>query len=267
MFCDLFLLRNVEDPIISTKAEDDHIIYENCRTRDCPLFCRSSQWTSKIEQLRNIKGRDFEDVVVVDKNQDEVMEYCTKFQIGFAMNPKDTQMFEIYGYLVTYHSQKIFRNTDLIDIFGKKLDQTLSNTKIEPYRLQHVMPSASANEMFIGQMKFWENHRLVPHIDNKGKITGTYLMLNLYMIYKESTLITNDFQKITDQKKNIGENDFDIIMQNAGEEVLLLRKKSSSKGLIYLKSGRQYEVPLSILIDEFEKPLGKKMKPKPIFVY
>lgn len=67
------------------------------------------------------------------------------------MNPKDTQMFEIYGYLVNFSPDKDFRNTDLIDIFDKKLDETMSNTKIEPYRLQHIMPSASANEIFIGQ--------------------------------------------------------------------------------------------------------------------
>ena len=59
-------------------------------------------------------------------------------------------MFELSGYLVTYHSQKIFRNTDLIDIYDKKLDETVSNVKIEPYRLQHIMPSAAANESFIG---------------------------------------------------------------------------------------------------------------------
>lgn len=82
------------------------------------------------------------------------------------MNPKDTQMFEISGYLVNFCTKKMFRNTDLIDIFDLKLENTLSNTKIEPYRMQHIMPSASANESFIGQQKFWENHRLVPHINN-----------------------------------------------------------------------------------------------------
>ena len=147
-------------------------------------------------------------------------------------------MFELSGYLVTHHRKKIFRNTDLIDIFDKKLDQTLSNTKIELYRLQHVMPSASSNEMFIGQMKYWENHRLVPHIDNQGRITGTYLMLNLYMIYKENILITTDMKTIEEQKKNITEDDYEIIAENAGEEVLLLRMKTNTKALIYLNSGR-----------------------------
>ena len=48
-FCDLFLIRNAEDPILSKSGDDDYIIYENNRTRDCPLFCRSSPWTSKHE--------------------------------------------------------------------------------------------------------------------------------------------------------------------------------------------------------------------------
>ena len=214
-FCDLFLLRNVEDPITSMKLDDDRIVYENCRTRDCPLFSRSAPWTSFTEQLRSIPGRDFEDVVTAAAGE-EIQEYCTRFQIGFAMNPKDAQMFEIYGYLVNFCSKKIFRNTDLIDIFGKKLENTLSNTKIEPYRLQHILPSSSANECFIGQQKFWENHRLIPHISNQGLITGTYLMLNLYMIYKESTMITTDTAAIDAQRKNIEENCFDVIKQNAG---------------------------------------------------
>ena len=112
------------------------------------------------------------------------------------MNPKDTQMFEIYGYLVNFSPKKSFRNTDLIDIFDKKLEDTSSCTKIEPYRLQHILPSASANEMFIGQQKFWENHRLIPQISNDGLITGTTLMLNMYMIYKENVMITDDIEVI-----------------------------------------------------------------------
>lgn len=266
-FCDLFLLRNVEDPITSMSRDDDRIIYENCRTRDCPLFCRSAPWTSYTEQIRNIPGRDFEDVVVGTKDEEVLQEYCTRFQIGFAMNPKDTQMFEVYGYLVNYSPRQIFRNTDLIDIFDKKLANTLSNTKIEPYRLQHIMPSSSANEMFIGQQKFWENHRLIPAITNQGNITGTILMLNLYMIYKENVMITDDTELIESQKKNIGEEYFDVIMQNAGQEVLLLRTLSTVKALVYLQSGRQYEVPLCILVDEEEQTLSKNMKPSPMFVY
>lgn len=106
------------------------------------------------------------------------------------MNPKDTQMFEVYGFIVYLSEQKIFRNLDLIDIFGKKLNETVSNTKIEPYRLQHIMPSASANESFIGGQKYWENHRLIPQINNLGIISGTLFMLNTQMIYKEGTMIT-----------------------------------------------------------------------------
>lgn len=83
-------------------------------------------------------------------------------------------------------------------------------TKIEPYRMQHIMPSVSTNETFIGQQKYWENHRLVPIIDNQGIITGTHLMLNLYMIYKENTLIDHDEQKIVAEKKNLGDN-YEII--------------------------------------------------------
>lgn len=47
-FSDVFLLRNVEDPILK-KNDDDRIVYENCRTRDCPLFTRSAPWTSFTE--------------------------------------------------------------------------------------------------------------------------------------------------------------------------------------------------------------------------
>lgn len=79
---------------------------------------------------------------------------------------------------------------------------------------------------------------MIPIIDNKGKVSGTYLMLNLYMIYKENVMITDDLEEIRKQKKNIGEEFFDVIAENAGEEVLLLRTMSTTKGLIYLNSGR-----------------------------
>lgn len=92
-------------------------------------------------------------------------------------------------------------------------------------------------------------------------------MLNLYMIYKENMMITFDTEKIEAQKKNIEEAAFDVLMQNAGQEVLLLRTLSATSCLIYLQSGRQYEVPMSILIDEFENKLTKSTKPNPIFVY
>jgi len=39
-------------------------------------------------------------------------------------------------------------------------------------------------------------------------------------------------------------------MANLGEEVILLRATSNQLGLIYLQSGNQYEVPLSILEDQ-----------------
>lgn len=79
IFCDVFLLRNVEDPITSMKLNDDRIVYENCRTRDCPLFCRSAPWTSFTEKVRkNTAGHDFEDVVV-GKDGDEYEEFCTRF--------------------------------------------------------------------------------------------------------------------------------------------------------------------------------------------
>ena len=66
------------------------------------------------------------------------------------MNPDNVQMFEITEYLVNLNQTKIYRNTDLIDDFGRKLADTWSHTKIEPYQLQHVLPSASANDKFIG---------------------------------------------------------------------------------------------------------------------
>lgn len=92
-------------------------------------------------------------------------------------------------------------------------------------------------------------------------------MMNLYMIFKENVMITDETDEIVNQKKNIGEDFLDIILENAGEEVLLLRTMSTTKGLIYLKSGRQYEVPLDILIDENNMQLSKKLQPKPLFVY
>lgn len=49
--------------------------------------------------------------------------------------------------------------------------------------------------------------------------------------------------------------------------MLLLRNLSTTKCLIYLQSGRQYEVPQCILVDEGQRTLTKKMTPKPVFVY
>lgn len=62
-FCSLFLIRDMEDPM----TVDDHqgsgnVRFENCRTRDCPLFCRSTPW-HKVDQplLEKSAGQDFED--------------------------------------------------------------------------------------------------------------------------------------------------------------------------------------------------------------
>lgn len=62
----------------------------------------------------------------------------------------------------------------------------------------------------------WENHRLIPKINNHGRVTGTYLMLNLYMIYKENMMITFNKEMIESQRKNISEEVFDVIMKNSG---------------------------------------------------
>lgn len=128
------------------------------------------------------------------------------------------------------------------------------------------MPSASSNEMFIGQQKFWENHRLVPRINNMGEISGVNFMLNLYMVYKENVMITDDTKLIEDEKKVLGDN-YDIILENKGQEVILLKLTTQTIGLIYLESGRQYEVPLSILIDEREVQLSEKLEPKSLYIY
>jgi hypothetical protein len=59
-------------------------------------------------------------------------------------------------------------------------------------------------------------------------------MLNMYMIYKENVMITDEIDLIENQKKNIGPENYEIIFENAGQEVLLLRMLSSVKALIYL---------------------------------
>lgn len=114
------------------------------------------------------------------------------------MNPSDTQVFEINEYLVTFlpDRRKLFYNPDLIDCFGRSINESFSQSNIKPCGMKHILPSASAKEMFIGQQKFWENHRIIPKIDNQGIITGTNLMLNMYMIYKQNILIVNDIDKI-----------------------------------------------------------------------
>lgn len=70
-------------------------------------------------------------------------------------------------------------------------------------------------------------------MNNEGQITGTYLMLNLYMIYKENIMITNNQDIIERESKNLGAC-FDIIIENMGKEVILLRLISQQIALIYL---------------------------------
>ena len=82
----------------------------------------------------------------------------------------------------------------------------------------HICPSANANEMFIGQQKFWENHRLVPIINNDGMIEGTYLMMNLYMIYKENIRLIEEQDTIDHTMAEVEEYKeyIKIIISNAG---------------------------------------------------
>lgn len=269
-FIDLMELKNVEDPMLlsdhSHDEEDFHARYENQRMRDCPLFCRSAPWEKFKALIRKEKGLDFEDVVRGIDSKKVDINYRTTFQVGFVIYPEQTQMFEVTEYLCNFNNNRRHRNTDMIDIFGKKLKDSWSNVKVEAYQVQHILPSASSNRKFIGRQKFWENHRIVPKINNNGDVSGTYLMLNTFMIYKESVLITSDQTIIQNQKKNLGTY-FNVIMANAGQEVLLLRIKHENLALIYLKSGNEYEVPLSILVDYLENPLNDEMEPKPMFIY
>jgi len=134
----------------------------------------------------------------------------------------------------------------------------------------HICPSANANEMFIGQQKFWENHRLVPIINNDGMIEGTYLMMNLYMIYKENIRLIEEQDTIDHTMAEVEEYKeyVKIIISNAGQEVIFLRPTTSGNGLIYLKSGLQYDVPLSILEDQDGLRGNKLLKNvRPRFVY
>lgn len=70
-------------------------------------------------------------------------------------------------------------------------------------------------------------------MNNKGEISGTRIMLNMYMIYKESVMITSEIDVITDEQKNLGSN-YNIILSYVGQEVLLLGKEKEKTGLIYL---------------------------------
>ena len=75
------------------------------------------------------------------------------------------------------------------------------------------------------------------------------MMLCMYMIYKDNIMIKDDRDAILKEKKNLGCN-LHTILQNMGKEVLLLRPLQGGKALIYLESGCEYDVPLSILIDQ-----------------
>lgn len=63
---------------MSQKADNDRTVYENCRTRDCPIFCRSGPWTEVNNQGKNVKGRDFEDALMDTLSPDD-KEHCTRF--------------------------------------------------------------------------------------------------------------------------------------------------------------------------------------------
>lgn len=61
----------MEDPFLKKATnQTESTLYENSRTRDCPLFCRSSPWTV-IEEPTIEQGIDFEDVIVKDNNNPE----------------------------------------------------------------------------------------------------------------------------------------------------------------------------------------------------
>lgn len=132
--------------------------------------------------------------------------------------------------------------------------------------MQHILPSAAANEKFIGQKKYWENHRLIPKIDNNGMISGTYLMLNLYMIYTDKITITSDISLIEQQEKNLGI-DFEIIKRNAGCEIKFFNPTSPFKGLIFMENGLQIELPLLLLQDENGESVTAHIEPDPQFIY
>lgn len=70
-FFDIFKLKETEDPVIGTANSSDYTRYENARTRDCPLFCRSCPWSIQYEEEHADVGRDFEDVIILDKSNPE----------------------------------------------------------------------------------------------------------------------------------------------------------------------------------------------------
>lgn len=76
-FFDVFHLKEMEDPFLSKASRsEDATRYENSRTRDCPLFCRSSPWTTVMEPESADRGRDFEDVLLVGVDNEEYRK-CT----------------------------------------------------------------------------------------------------------------------------------------------------------------------------------------------
>ena len=78
LFFDVFKLRQINDPI--SVCDTEYVNYENCRSRDCPLFCRSGPWSSNRTHLMNNVGIDFEDII--DPNIDPKrlqQSHCTKF--------------------------------------------------------------------------------------------------------------------------------------------------------------------------------------------
>ena len=78
IFCDIFKIHEINDPIAERDIEKS--IYENCRSRDCPLFCRSGPWSTDDSHLMNDSGIDLEDIIEKDLKKD-ILEgsNCTKF--------------------------------------------------------------------------------------------------------------------------------------------------------------------------------------------
>lgn len=94
-FCEVYLIKDYEDPMV-LKPSFKESRFENYRTRDCPLFCRSAPWTDiNFETNYGTVNHDFEDELREDdlelENYDkETHFFRTKYQIGFVMNPKNT---------------------------------------------------------------------------------------------------------------------------------------------------------------------------------
>ena len=52
--------------------------------------------------------------------------------IGFVIDHKGKQIFEITDYLVIFHNEPVFRNLDLHQVFDNNIDAIQSCIKIEP---------------------------------------------------------------------------------------------------------------------------------------